>query len=104
MWRHLQVQATLLDVLEAEQVDQAECIMVARILLIVGADAKWICMRITGCVVILRLEVRPPRQTLRPIAAAHDRRACMYRIVAVAAALQISGARRIKPERQLRLV
>jgi len=75
--RQLQVQAILFDVLEAEQVDEAERIMVARILLIVGADALGIRMRITGRVVVLQLEVWLPWQALRPIAAADDRCACM---------------------------
>ena len=72
--------------------------------LIVGADAVGICVRITGGVVVLQPKVRLPWQVLRPIAAAHDRCARMYRIVAVAATLQIPGARRIKPQRQLRLI
>lgn len=73
----LQAQTALLDVLKAEQVDQAEGIVVTRILLVVSPDAIGIPVRITGRVVVLGLEVWLPWQAFGSVAATDDCRACM---------------------------
>ena len=63
----LQVHAPLLHVFEAEQVHQAEGVVVARILLIVGPDARRVGVGIAGRVIVLAFQVRLQDRGLVPL-------------------------------------
>ena len=63
--------------------------MVAGILLIVGADAVGILMRVAGGVVILSAEPRLPRKRVEQMGDLYNTCTGMNRVVRVTAALQV---------------
>jgi hypothetical protein len=80
----------LLDVLEPKEIKESKSVVVAGILLVVGADAVGILMRVAGGVVILSAEPRLPRKRVEQMGDLYKTCAGMNRVVRVTAALQVS--------------
>ena len=80
----------LLDVLEPKEIKESKSVVVAGILLVVGADAVGILMRVAGGVVILSAEPRLPRKRVEQMGDLYNTCAGMNRVVRVTAALQVS--------------
>jgi hypothetical protein len=79
----------LLDVLEPKEIKESKSVVVAGILLVVGADAVGISMRVAGGVVILSAEPRLPRKRVEQMGDLYNTCAGMNRVVRVTAALQV---------------
>ena len=79
----------LLDVLEPKEIKESKSVVVAGILLVVGADAVGVLMRVAGGVVILSAEPRLPRKRVEQMGDLYNTCAGMKRVVRVTAALQV---------------
>lgn len=90
----------LLDVLEAEEIDETEGVVVAGVELIVGADAAGIAMGVSGGVVVLALDAWGPREVGDEEADLDDGGASVERVTRIGAALEVSGEADVEAGRE----
>jgi len=69
--RNIEIEPILFDVLKSEEINEAEGIVIARVLLIVGADSKRISGRVSRRVVVFRNRAKLDR-SLKRVATAED--------------------------------
>ena len=86
----VQIDSSFPYVLEAKEIKESKSVVVAGVLLIVGADAVGIPMRVSGGVVILSAEPRLPRKRIEQMGDLYNTCAGMDRVVRVTATLQVA--------------
>src|SRR5712672_2468545 len=87
-----EIQTILFNILKTKQVNLAECVVIAWILLVIGADSQRIRSTVSGRIVIFTLKVWFSGHTSSGPAGAEDLSASVDRIIAIATALQIDCA------------